>query len=249
MSGLGFLKSGKPITLKFIFRLKLDQTTTQIKREIARCIYEYYTPKKNAMRTAIELELKALFEQKIKQSDTYKSLKGEGNKPLAGHFGFDDGGNKVDIIVNQWIEDIHIDIYMRRTIEKLSFGYKLYLVNRTFADVLALEAAYQDTGKSGTAGLLRAPSAYTQKLPWLRWLLLEGDKTIISNGEYAIHFEPGKGRSGLALMVKRKNASRWRIPPEHAGTLRNNWITRILKDLYPLVDGIVERAMTKYFNH
>jgi hypothetical protein len=62
------------------------------------------------------------------------------------------------------------------------------------------------------------------KLHWLAWTLEEGDRLLIS--DFKIHFQTGRGRSGLAIMVPDNLATGWRVPNYIAGTDYDNWITR-----------------------
>ena len=246
--------NNRAINFKFDFKITLKQSEAYIKREIIKQLRDLLAPKLVKATRGIEIELKALFEQKIRGSETYKSLKGEGERSLLGHFGFDDGGNKVDEIVKRWIDSIKVDMVVHTSGHKLGMGFQVYMINKSFVDVLGMEAAYQDVtdaeGKHGiNPGLLRAPTDYA-KIPWLRWLLLFGDQIILR--EHWIHFEPGLGRSNQAILVKaKKTVKRWGVPREYgdAGTADNNWVVNIIKEMQPLMNGIIDRAVHKYLPH
>lgn len=85
---------------------------------------------------------------------------------------------------------------------------------------------------------------FTKKEPkeihWLDWLLTKGNEIIIS--EYRVLYKhTSASRTGEAIMVELQSgmynrtfgSSGFRIPPEFAGTIENNFITRAL-------DGIDE---------
>lgn len=89
--------------------------------------------------------------------------------------------------------------------------------------------------------LLGLPSGFTQSedqttLPWLSWLLLEGSSTIVYGYTYVPDFS---GRSGGGTM---EAGGAWRIPPEFAGTIDDNFVTRALsnrdKELEEILRGI-----------
>ena len=61
-------------------------------------------------------------------------------------------------------------------------------------------------------------------LPWLDWMLTQGNATIITGYEY--NAGTGLGRSGGGNM---KSGGAWRVPPEYAGTLDDNFVTRALR--------------------
>ena len=80
-----------------------------------------------------------------------------------------------------------------------------------------------------------------QHLPWLQWLLLEGNNAIVKNfdvkmGSYS------QSRSGMAIMVSSRD--NWRVPPEFVGTISNNWTTRAIDriedKIYTLIQDIIE---------
>lgn len=63
-------------------------------------------------------------------------------------------------------------------------------------------------------------------LPWLKWLLYEGNKYLIFGHEYTDISSP-RSRSGKGLMVVNPNED-WKVPPEFSGTRNNNWLSRAL---------------------
>jgi len=79
---------------------------------------------------------------------------------------------------------------------------------------------------SGLQNLLNIPSGFviTDSFPlhWLNWLLTEGTKTIV----YGYSYNPDKsGRSGGGTM---ESGGVWRVPPQYAGSQKDNFITRAL---------------------
>ena len=74
-------------------------------------------------------------------------------------------------------------------------------------------------------------------LPWMRWLLLEGTRTIVSSYTY----EPdNSGRSGGGTM---RLGGIWRVPPEFSGTASENFVTRIFQNknrqIQPILKGLL----------
>lgn len=71
-------------------------------------------------------------------------------------------------------------------------------------------------------------------IPWLRWLLLEGDKIVVP--EYQVSLGMFRtSRSGGAIMFPNRKIAGWGVPPEFAGTLQNNWLTRSLDKVLPKI--------------
>jgi len=78
-----------------------------------------------------------------------------------------------------------------------------------------------------------------QSLPWLEWLLLEGDAIIVT--EY--HVEYGayeSSRSGGAIM---KPSGVFRVNPAYSGTAENNFITRALASYGDQIKEIVRKSI------
>jgi hypothetical protein len=97
-------------------------------------------------------------------------------------------------------------------------------------------------------GLLTDDSAVvvdTEKgysLPWLDWLLLQGNKTIIT--DYTMKVGPNpNSRTGMAIMVE--SDRNWRVPPSFAGTKTNNWTTRAIQRIQKEVENIILKEVEK----
>jgi hypothetical protein len=77
-------------------------------------------------------------------------------------------------------------------------------------------------------------------LPWLEWLLLKGNETIVQN--YSVNYTNSpKSRSGLALMVK--SNSNWRVPSNFVGTESNNWTTRAISKLDTAIVSVIQNNL------
>jgi hypothetical protein len=131
-------------------------------------------------------------------------------------------------VIDTWMNNIHVSAK--------AGGSPLLTINigvltQGYGDVLSLPSSvYQSAGG--------------EMIEWLRWLLLEGDKTI---SDY--FFLPGnrsKSRTGLGIMV-RKGGREWSIPPEFRGTETDNFATRALENLDKALDRIVRVEINKVF--
>jgi hypothetical protein len=84
---------------------------------------------------------------------------------------------------------------------------------------------------SDFSGIVDDPNAFVidndrgYSLPWLEWLLLRGGEIIVRGFDIKYGSNP-RSRSGEAIMVS--SNKNWRVPPQYAGTIKNNWITRAL---------------------
>ena len=197
---------------KLKFDLVLVDTPDQISKKILKAAAEEFNTRLNKKIARIRERVKNLTINMIKQSDTYESLiSGE----LAAHFGLPSTNRQamVDAIIEKIGESIKIDV---KPVKQFGKGFRgqttISVMVNDFSDILSMTEAFVSTEKG-------------QILPWLEWLLLKGDAIIIS--EHDVRLVGGKGRSGGAVMVK-NSAAAWRVPPEHSGTIRDNWLTRTL---------------------
>lgn len=167
---------------------------------------------------------------------TYKALDGG---ILAGAFGFlrGTGKGKAEAILEQIVKSIKIEFKpFKRSGQKYRGSLEIFVLRSDFLDILDLNEAQVFT-LSG------------ERLPWLQWLLLEGGNVIISG--YNFRMFPGSGRSGQGIMVQSENRG-WRVPPAYSGTIRNNWLTRMMRDnfraytdqLTRIVNTEIERAIS-----
>ena len=81
------------------------------------------------------------------------------------------------------------------------------------------------------------------KLPWLEWLLLQANTPIIRNYEVKIGPNPNS-RTGMGVMVE--SNSNWRVPPEFAGSEKNNWTTRAISRIENQLPKVFESNIIKY---
>jgi len=78
---------------------------------------------------------------------------------------------------------------------------------------------------------------FGEDLHWLDWLITKGDTIIVKGFSY----EPSKGgRSGGGTMTI---GGSFRVPPEHAGVLGNNFITRALEGKEKEITNILTQLL------
>jgi len=81
------------------------------------------------------------------------------------------------------------------------------------------------------------------QIDWLRWLLLEGNNSVIIGYRYMPISGPSS-RTGKGIMAKWKSGM-FRVPPVFAGTAENNWITRGLDAALPEVESYFNNIVKK----
>lgn len=100
----------------------------------------------------------------------------------------------------------------------------ILIIPADFDDILALPEASYFTDKQ-------------QLIPWLQWLIIEGDKVIVRDYDFSVR-NNRFSRTGLGIMVEGAGR-RWKVPAEFSGTVQNNFITRALRDADREIEDII----------
>lgn len=207
------------------FSLKLLDSSKMIESKILNALLKQVTASMDDNINKLKLQLPSIITTAIENSPEYSSLL---NGKLKYEFGIDNSSAKLAKLISVWSTNIEYD-YKAPFVQgsKIKSSFSANMIRADFSDVLYTDFAIMyDT--------LRGYS-----LPWLEWLLLEGNKTIIKNHE--VIFGPNPvSRTGLAVM--RPSRSSWKVPGEFAGTQSDNWITRAIDsasgDIQQLLDGL-----------
>lgn len=155
-------------------------------------------------------KIQKLLEESLKQEPEYASLIGG---QLRLEFGIPDTSS-VDSIVNKLSQTVSIT-NQKATIKNNGISAGLILT--------ALERTSMGGLIDDSSALVSDSKGYS--LPWLKWLLYEGNNAIIKN--YEVKIGPNSNsRTGMAIMIESKK--NWRVPPAFAGTINNNWVIRAI---------------------
>lgn len=173
----------------------------------------------------VKNQLPLIIRQSIVNSPEYSSLL---NGELRYEFGIPDPGVKLAGLLDIWCDNIKYS-YMKPIIvsNKIKAIFSANTIRIDYADVLYTDYA------------LVIDSTRGYNLPWLEWLLLEGNKTIID--KYEVIIGPNQySRTGNALM-KPSNRS-WKVPSSYAGTASDNWITRAIDSVTDDIENLLNKA-------
>jgi hypothetical protein len=131
---------------------------------------------------------------------------------LQGAFGLKRGteARVIEDIINAISSSVHVELEEVSPVggKDLRGGMSIYIQPSDFSNLLTLSSGIVKTER-------------LDHLPWLRWLLTEGDRVLI--GDVEVKYKSGTGRSTLATMQK---SGVFRVPPSYSGTEDNNFITR-----------------------
>ena len=193
-----------------IISLILDNLKNQINKTIQNSLPKIETEIKNVVKNAFITE------------PEYGSLKAG---TLRAEFGIPDP-SVVDSVIDLMVDTLEIkNDPVKISGNRLSGGFTLTMIksNDINGVIYSAEANVTDNQKG-------------YSLPWLEWLLLKGNDTIIQN--YSVKYTNSPfSRSGLALMVESNN--NWRVPPNFSGNQENNWTTRAISKVNKQIIQII----------
>lgn len=150
---------------------------------------------------------------------------------LKAELGIPQSDARIITIIDTWVNNISVKVKTGTTpLLLIDIG----IIKDDYGDVLSLpQAQYTYRSKHGQG-----------EIPWLRWLLLEGDKRIITKYEFSSN--PRGSRTGMGIMIRKSRGS-WQVPPEFSGTSVDNFATRALGNIEAVIDRIVEQAVKGVF--
>jgi len=183
----------------------------------------------SSLAKGIERRIQDIVKRRIEQSSEYLAIVG-GN--LRGQLGLPDGARRIQEIISIWIESITAKgrISKGRLLGSIDIG----IFREGWSDVMASPAAILNyTNNQGQ----------TKSLEWLRWLLLEGDKTIVAGFDFV---SSKRGRTGLGVMVESRGGS-WKVPAQFTGTDRDNFAIRALVGANKEIEKMAEQEFKRIF--
>ena len=209
------------------FSIKLLESNSQISNSILQALIPEVDNYLKKALIIIRKNLPSLIKNIIYNTPEYNSLMGG---QLQYEFGIPDPSSQLSNIIDIWSNNIKIE-YNGPTVSnnKIKASFSVSLIRSDFSDVLSSDSGF----------VIDALRGY--QLPWLEWLLLEGNKAIISKQEVIIG--PNKfSRTGLAIM--RPSNKSWRVPSEFAGTIKDNWITRAIDNSESQINELLDKAFS-----
>lgn len=207
------------------YSISLVEDDTYIRNNILQSLQGMVNKTLDTCVLKIKLPLSDLIKGALMAEPEYSSLK---SGSLRAEFGIEDS-SKVDVAVDNISKSIIIE-KRNVTINNLglSGGIDLKLIsNEDYGGALSDESGMVVDSNRGYS------------LPWLEWLLLKGNSIIVRN--YSVKYgQNPRSRSGDAIMID--STSNWRVPPEFAGTTRDNWTTRALNRVDKDINRIIQQS-------
>lgn len=206
--------------------LKILENNSQISKEILGALLPDITKYLDRAIKYIKQNLPDIVNNAITNAPEYSSLI---SGQLRYEFGLIDPDNKINGLLDIWINNIEYVYDPPKIVgSNIKSNFSASMIRIDFSDVLYSEyAQMQDT--------IRGYS-----LPWLEWLLLEGNKVLVPNHSVVIGPNP-RSRTGNAVMVNSRSS--WKVPAQFAGSSSDNWITRALDSAESEIQALLDKAM------
>lgn len=206
--------------------LKILETNQTIQKEILTAILSECDKYMEKAMGIIKQQLPPIVLSAITNRQEYTSLV---SGKLRLEFGLPDAATKVNQLLQIWTSNIQYT-YKKPSITSngIKSTFSASLIKSDFSDVFGTEAS------------LVADNIRGYSLPWLEWLLLEGNRTIIPTQSVIIGPNP-RSRTGMAIM--RESSQGWSVPSEFAGTINDNWITRAIDDAAQDINNLLNKAL------
>lgn len=208
-----------------VLQLKLLTTAAEITKGILDgCVYELNKRlNTGTLRSQLKRMTQKILEQAIMRQPEYDSLVMDGGV-LNTELGIVDADSKMRTLINIWIRSVEVVMTPVHIVgSQVSGSIILRAIESDFADVLGSSAS-SFTSEGG------------YPVPWLKWLLTEGDNIIIAT--HRAVYKPAYSRTDGDIMLPTGGAG-WRVPPEFSGTIDNNFVTRaVVESLDDIRDAI-----------
>lgn len=207
--------------------MRIIESDSEIRQRMLSALLEEVQITFNKSVPQIKSKIQDLIVDAIKNAPEYSSLV---SGQLRLELGIPDAASKIEELLNIWTNNIDVEIKpFKITNMGLSGGFSINCIKSDFSDVLSTSAAQIEDSVRGYS------------LPWLSWLLLEGGKILVKDHVVVVG-SSAFSRTGGAIM-RTSMSSSWRVPPEFAGTERDNWITRAIDQLDDEITKIFQETI------
>jgi len=196
---------------------------------ILKMLAQKIKPKLDTIAYKLSEEIKTQFKHLI---FTHPVITAIMNDRLGGEVGVDYAESRMDYIIHVWTNGLKLTTKSVTTgHNELRGGFTLQMVRSNYDEVLTIRDAI-------------IKERTVRPLPWLQWLLTEGDRAVVQNYDFVL--QHGTGRTGWGHMRKNWNRKQWSVPTNAAGTSDNNFVTDVIsvlhKDLYKMIKQEFKRV-------
>ena len=212
------------------YNIKILESVKEISDKIINALIQDVKKVINLALPNIQNDLKTIVSESLRNEPEYSSLL---SGTLRAEFGIPDASS-VDRVIDALCNTIQIEqnaLVAGRSGLKGGFTINM-MKSEDMNGVIYLDIASVVDNERGYS------------LPWLEWLLYENNKPIVK--KYSVNYVNSPySRSGMAIMIP--SGSSWRVPPEFAGSIRNNWTTRAINSsenrIYQSIINNIEKVL------
>lgn len=209
------------------FSLKILENNGELIKNILQTLLPDISNYMDSVVKTIQNELPIIIQNAIISSPEYDSILGG---QLKYEFGLIDSSSKLDALLNLWTSNLNIQYSSPRIAgNQIKSQLSVSMIKTDFSDVLG----------SDYANMVDKDRGYS--LPWLQWLLLDGNQILVPQSSVIFGPNP-RSRTGFAIMA---NGGGWRVPSELSGTANDNWITRAIEASYETINNFLEKALNQ----
>tara|TARA_R100000306_G_C4366557_1_gene137920 strand:- start:816 stop:1466 length:651 start_codon:yes stop_codon:yes gene_type:complete len=211
--------------MKVIATIALDSNfASKFNKNVVKDISTTIKSQAEKIRTTVSDQLRHAVREALVATPEYHSIL---SGKLKAQLGIPQSDLRIITIIDTWVNNISVKV---KTGKSPFLAIEIGMIKDDYGDVLSLSAAqytYQSKRSKGD-------------IPWLRWLLLEGDRRIITKYEFSRSTRGS--RTGMGIMISKERGS-WQVPPEFSGTAVDNFATRALGNIESVIDQIVEKTV------
>ncbi len=155
---------------------------------------------------------------------------------LRSQFGIADPGPAVEAILGAVKASVHAEVFRGTGGDDLG-RITITALRADLSDVLGLkEGSYISHSIDRNTDTV---------IPWLYWLLMQGDALVVTDFEINTEKKRHQSRTERAIMIKttRRQARGFHVPSNFSGVVDANWLTRVMTASVPGVFAAVTSAV------
>ncbi len=134
--------------------------------------------------------------------------------------------NHLDAVIDKIVDNIYVNFTpLNPKGGTITGGIEIGIMLSDFSDVLSIPQAV-------------IPSNAGHLVEWLKWILLEGDRIIISTHD-VVYGNFGRSKEGHMTI-----GGVWRVNSNISGTKNNNWLTRTVDKYRPDIQTMFDRIVS-----
>lgn len=204
--------------------LELVDNNSKIKKDLDKALAKELNKILASKARDVEKDIKTAISGWISKSTEFQALQEEGVlNSLNAQLGLlpGQGSLAVEQIRSAILSSVIVEVSSAKTRKIENINLTISVQPSDFSNVLGLSSAFIITEGS--------------TLEWLNWLINLGTSTVVFGFSYTPSID---GRSGGGKMDL---GGSWRVPPQFAGTIDDNFITRTLNNHDAQIKEILER--------